>query len=75
MFKNAKKSIGQAKINSAIQSFSTIEAELQEGIDHMESHVEDHRGIIRESEEAIDAALADIDRAQRVSKRIKAITE
>lgn len=75
MFKTARKAIGQAKIINAIQAFDQIDADLQDGIEHLNAHIGEHRGIITESEEAIDEALANIDRAQRVSKRIKAITE
>lgn len=75
MFKTARKAIGQTKINNAINAFSQIDADLQDGIEHLNAHVEEHKTIINESETAIDQALLDIDRAQRVSKRIKAITE
>lgn len=74
MFKTATKVIGQTKINNALAAFEQIQSDLEDGITHLESHVSTQRAIITDSEEAIDEALSHIDRATRVSKRIKEIT-
>lgn len=75
MFKTSRRIIGQVKINTALEAFERIDSDLQDGIEHLNAHVAEHRDIISDSEEAIDQALADIAKADRVSKRIKAITE
>lgn len=66
---------GVQLISGAVNAFSEIEADLQEGIESLDASIKEHQAIISESEEHIAECQGHIDRAHRVAAKIRAITE
>lgn len=75
MFNTARRVIGQAKINNAIDAFDKISADLEDGIQHLNAHLDEHTLRIAQSQQAMRETHVELDRAQRVQQRVKAIIE
>lgn len=66
---------GVQLISGAVNAFSEIEADLQEGIESLDESIKEHQAIISDSQDHIAECNGHIDRARRVAAKIKAITE